>query len=193
MTQKVFGIGFQKTGTRSLGIALPMLGYRICTWRDTQSFHINPGPPTKENLAALDPFDAFTDGAYWYPDWYKHLDRAYPGSKFILTIRSNEDVWFDSLKRWYARKFNNKHPFPKVWEWIYGEHTITPYNKQAFKNAYLKHNQQVIEYFKDRPNDLLVIDFSQGNEWDKICSFLGKEVPKKPFPHVNKTKSAIDK
>ena len=33
--------------------------------------------------------------------------------------------------------------------------------------------------------DLLIWNLKDG--WEPLCSFLGKEVPKEPFPHDNKT------
>ena len=36
------------------------------------------------------------------------------------------------------------------------------------------------------PDDLLVFDLPKGDGWEKLCGFLGHEVPDKPFPHANK-------
>ena len=51
-------------------------------------------------------------------------------------------------------------------------------DKKNTIDVYSKHNKEVIEYFENRPNDLLVLDFTKGDSWEKICPFLNKEIPK---------------
>ena len=58
--------------------------------------------------------------------------------------------------------------------------------------VYRKHRQGILEYFKDRPEDLLIMDFAYGDGWDKLCSFLSKEIPDEPFPHANKRNTTAD-
>lgn len=41
------------------------------------------------------------------PILYEKLDQAYPGSKFILTVR-NEDKWLTSVRNHWSRE----HPRP---------------------------------------------------------------------------------
>ena len=45
-----------------------------------------------------------------------------------------------------------------------------------------------MEYFKSRKHDLLVIDFTKGDKWEKLCDFLNVPIPDVKFPHYNKTK-----
>ena len=49
-----------------------------------------------------------------------------------------------------------------------------------------KHDNDVKEYFKDRPNDLLVLNIIGGDTPDKLWSFIGLHNPPKTFPHSNK-------
>jgi len=44
----------------------------------------------------------------------------------------------------------------------------------------------VLEYFKNRPNDLLIFAITEGDGWEKLCPFLGEKRPNTPFPYVNK-------
>jgi len=55
-------------------------------------------------------------------------------------------------------------------------------------SRYEKHNSEVECYFRDRSNDLLIVDWEQENKWDDLCEFLGKDIPNDPFPHANKGK-----
>jgi hypothetical protein len=43
----------------------------------------------------------------------------------------------------------------------------------------------VIDYFRGRPHDLLVIDWEAGHGWPELCRFLGRDVPGEPFPREN--------
>ena len=118
---------------------------------------------------------------------YKELDKLIPGSKFILTIR-DEESWYKSVNRHIGDLRSPEH------EWIYGKGKGLPKNGKANTiKIYNNHNKEVIDYFKDRPNDLLVIDFTKGDKWDKLCAFLEKDVPNTPFPHYNKGKTKVIK
>lgn len=176
----IVGVGFQKTGTSTLREALKILDYRV---KDTSSRALIPilrGNYTKI-LRMLENYDAVEDTP-WYMI-YKELDELIPHSKFILTIR-DEESWYSSVKRHIGDLRSAHH------EWIYGRGKGLPKeDKQNTINVYNNHNQEVIAYFKNRPDDLLIIDFTKGEKWDKLCDFLDKEIPKDPFPHYNNSAS----
>ncbi len=98
MKRKVFCIGFHKTGTTSLELALKKLGYRV-----TGSFGTkDPAIADKVHemaYATVENFDAFEDNPW--PILYKELDERFPGSKFILTRRPAE-AWIKSQVRDFA-------------------------------------------------------------------------------------------
>ncbi len=177
MEGKVIGVGFQKTGTSSLREALKILGYRV---KDTSSRPLIPilkGDYLKV-LRMIRKYDALEDTP-WYMI-YKELDKRIPGSKFILTMR-DEESWYNSVARHIGLLRNPTH------EWIYGRGKGLPMeDKENTIGVYNRHNQEVLDYFKDRPGDLLVVDFTRGAGWEELCSFLGKEIPEEPFPHANK-------
>ncbi|MEM8526638.1 MAG: sulfotransferase family protein [Bacteroidota bacterium] len=177
MQGKIIGVGFQKTGTSTLLGALQILGYRV---KDTSSRALIPilkGDYDKI-LRIIEPYDALEDTP-WYMI-YKELDQRIPNCKFILTIRESES-WYKSVSRHIGDLRSAQH------EWIYGRYKGLPKDDEANTlQVYNRHNQEVLEYFKDRPEDLLVLDFTKGDQWEKICSFLGKEIPQVPFPHQNK-------
>ena len=92
MAQKIFGIGFHKTGTTSLGEALKVLGYNV-----TGPNWINQGNIGRTHLArcrALShDFDAFQDNPW--PLVYREMDAMWPDAKFILTMRDSQK-WIES-------------------------------------------------------------------------------------------------
>jgi hypothetical protein len=70
---------------------------------------------------------------------------------------------------------------------VYGDAAASPKgNEDVYKARMRRHNREVREYFRDRPDDLLTIDLAQGGGWEPICAFLGHAVPDQPFPHSNR-------
>jgi len=175
---KVFGIGMFKTGTKSLGAALSVLGYKgiYKPWfvlKDAQNVPDNwcndPDNWYKyydQIKGRADSYNAFSDAPWIF--LYKQLDVWYPGSKFILTLRKNPQVLARSdLNQW--RNINiNKRP-----------------SAQQFIDRYQKHNRMVVDYFTGKSN-FLIMCFEKGDGWKKLCKFLNKPIPNKSFPHVNK-------
>jgi hypothetical protein len=70
-------------------------------------------------------------------------------------------------------------------KWIYGV-GCPEGNEEIYLERFNCHYQEVFEYFKNRQDDLLVMDFSKGHGWEELCKFLGLEKPDVPFPHANK-------
>lgn len=175
MKTKVFCIGFHKTGTTSLEVALKMLGYRVTGPNGTK----DPDIAEKVHDMADDlvrKFDAFQDNPW--PVLYKELDEKYPHSKFILTMRSSES-WIRSQ----VKDFGLTETPMRAW--IYGA-GCPEGNEDVYVARYERHNREVLEYFEDRPDDLLVLDLQRGDGWNELCAFLGVDVPDEPFPHANK-------
>ncbi len=119
---------------------------------------------------------AFQDNPW--PIIYKELDSKYPGSKFILTLRE-PDLWINSQVKHFGL---NETPMRK---WIYGEGSPVS-NEDTYINRFKSHNAEVIEYFSHRPQDLLILNIEEGDGWEKLCLFIGKDIPASPFPHTNK-------
>ncbi len=44
---------------------------------------------------------------------------------------------------------------------------------------------KIKNYFKDRPDDLLVMNICDGDGWEVLCPFLDKPIPAVSFPHLN--------
>lgn len=183
MEGKIIGVGFQKTGTSTLREALKILGYKVKDTTPRALIPILKGDFSKIRKI-LSGYDAMEDTP-WYII-YRELDQMYSGSKFILTIR-DADSWYTSVSKHIGDLRAAHH------EWIYGRGKGLPKNYREHAIAvYNKHNEEVMNYFSDRPDDLLVLDFTKGDRWEKLCAFLGKEVPGIPFPHYNRT-SEIEK
>lgn len=174
-TPKVFGIGFHKTGTTSLGTALEVLGFRVC----------GPVGFLKADIAetlretafdVVDEYDAFEDNPW--PLLYRELDERYPSSRFILTTRE-PNAWLASILRHFGGRSTPMR------ELIYGPGNGDPAGKEDIYLArYERHNAEVVEHFRGR-GDLLVLDITAGDGWEKLCAFLGKPHPGVRFPMLN--------
>ncbi|HEX3653253.1 MAG TPA: sulfotransferase [Rhizomicrobium sp.] len=182
---KIFGIGFQKTGTSSLDEAFRILGHRtdkgvfINASAKRNSLFIDPPLTNAEVLERVLPIarekEAFSDNPW--PLLYRELDKLFPGSKFVLTVRDPQR-WIASLLRHYGDRESD------VLEWLYGCR-ILPGNEARCLAVYEAHNAAIRKHFAPRPGALLEIDIAQAPDWSALCAFLGKPAPATPFPHAN--------
>lgn len=171
--RKVFCVGFHRTGTSSLRAALEILGYRVCGSVATEEPDIAVRVhQIVESL--LERYDAFEDNPW--PILYRELDQRCPGSRFILTIRPT-DAWVRSVARFFGSKTTPMR------EWIYGAGSPVG-NEDLYRERFERHNEDVLRYFRSRPENLLVLRVTEGEGWSELCDFLGHDVPDGPFPHL---------
>ncbi len=64
-------------------------------------------------------------------------------------------------------------------------------NGIEFIETYYRHHEDVRKYFHNRPDDLLEMDITAGDGWEKLCPFLGLSIPSQPFRESNKRKDGI--
>jgi hypothetical protein len=186
---RVFGVGLSKTATSSLHKAFRILGYDSWHWSSAHTAKaIWQEMNTNDRSLTVERFEALCDLPI--PLLYQKLDAAYPGSKFVLTIR-NEAKWLDSMRRHFMAGHNpwkanwNNDPFThRVHQLTYGR---CDFDAEMFLERYRQHNAEVMEYFKFRPESLVVLRMDKGDGWQKLCAFLDKPIPSIPFPHVNKS------
>jgi hypothetical protein len=183
MQAKVFGIGLSRTGTYSLTDALNMLGI--------PALHFPNDPVTQEELRAgryrlsvLDEVQALTDIPI--APFYPQLDRAFPGSRFILTTRETES-WLRSYENHYRMYVEHQRDeFDDfVFACVYG---CLGFSAERFRDVKERHEAEVRRYFADRPHDLLVLDIAD-TAWEPLCEFLGLPIPDEPYPHTNRAAS----
>lgn len=172
---KIFCIGLSKTGTSSLTEALDILGYRAVHWNDTQYMFKYTDSGVKIFYEKFDKYDAFADTPI--ARIYKELDKKYPGSKFILTIR-DVDKWVKSFEYQFSDGVINKFS-AQLREDLYGSRY---FDKNKSMQSFENHTKDAIKYFKNRESDLLIMDITKGDGWDKLCPFLDKPVPSVTFP-----------
>lgn len=173
MFNKVFCIGFNKTGTSSIHQLFLELGLR--------SYH-----GYYSHFPVLDPifqhFQCFSDGNE-HP--FELFDHSYPGSRFIVTTRRLDD-WLVSRIQHIEERRRLGATGPMRME--YDADPVAAVRRWAL--CRLEYHQRVQAYFSKRPGDLLVINICDGSDplqaVQTIAGFLGlKADPEHSLPHEN--------
>lgn len=172
---KIFGIGLSRTGSQTLTDVLQTLGFRS---------HFVKYHDDLDDL--LSRFDALTHLPL--VEKFVDLDERFPNSRFILTVRDRED-WLQSCE--YRISLAAKHAAPEslaMLHRIYGSET---FDRDLYSDAYDQYVARVKQYFSGRDQSLLILDLCGGEGFEKLCPFLGVDVPPEPFPY-NKKNSRIE-
>ena len=201
---KVFCIGHNKTGTTSVDVALKAVGYKAgkqhAGERLIEDWHRGDFSRIIQHCQEA---DAFQDIPFSLKHTYRVLDAHFPGSKFILTVRTDSDTWFRSINQFH-KKIVGKNRIPNAgdlktfnylnegWLWrmqqmVYGIDEDSLYSPDIYKQYYASHNAEIIEYFKDRPDDLLVLNLAEPDAMQRLCRFLGFSACGVQMPHENRT------
>jgi Sulfotransferase domain len=175
---KIVGVGLGKTGTTSLGAACRILGLSHKT-HDPALFDALHRGAKQSCLDEIGRFESFED--FPWNILYRDIDRLYPGSLFILTLRRDPETWYRSLCAHWERTGNSiakRH--------AYGH--MSPIGERDYHVAlYEQHTADVRAWFADRPGQLLTVCWENGDGWEELCAFLSRPLPRRAFPHANRT------
>lgn len=166
---KVFCIGYNKTGTTTLGESFELLGYNNSSfnkivWRKLYK---------KGNIDAIikytSKFESFDDLPWLLEDMIPILDQKFPHSKFVYLERE-ESEWKNSFLKWRQKIFGNTPDVDLAW------------------GKYKNHEKFVKDYFSGRENkDLITLNVKDPQGMTKLAEFLRKDTDLVSFPHFNKT------
>jgi len=204
----VFGIGRNKTGTTSLALALENLGYRVGDQSAAEEL--------MEDWAIRDfrrlirycrSADAFQDVPFSLDYTYQAVDVAFPGSRFVLTVRDSPEQWYESLTGFHTKivgrgrlpTADDLRDFPyrhTGWLWrqqqlIYGADETTLYDRELYVEQYRRHNESVRDYFRHRPGDLLVLNLAQPSSARALYEFLDVPYLGQAMPHEKRRTSVV--
>ncbi len=204
--RKIFVVGRNKTGTTSVGQALSSLGFRLGDQSEAELLMEDWAKRSFNNIAEYcRTADAFQDVPFNLDYTCQIMDYSFPDSKFILTVRNSPQEWYESLTRFHTMILGKNRlptaddlkqfPYRRTgWLWrahqlVYGidEHTL--YNKELYIRHYEAHNQRVLDYFRHRPEDLLVLNLSNPESMRSLCEFLDIPVTDQVMPHLNRSKT----
>ncbi|MBD3195481.1 MAG: hypothetical protein GF317_10525 [Candidatus Lokiarchaeota archaeon] len=184
--EKIFCIGLGRTGTKSLTAALDIFGYNIIHYpHDLTTFEeLSSGD---YNLSILQDYDGISD--ITISPYYPQLDKEFPNSKFILTVRDKES-WLKSFeKHWSDRPPfddpNQNEIYMKMRRLlrasVYGTYK---FNRDRMGYIFDLHTKNTLDYFKDKPEKLLVLNIFEQDSFKKLCSFLNVPEINNNFPDV---------
>lgn len=161
---KIFIIGLPRTATTSVCLAMLGLGYKTAhnayterTFRDAQVIADTP---------------VFCD--------YKALDEHFQNSKFIYLTRERAN-WLPSIKQLLQRMIVNLQRsdggfnphLKRCYNDVFSPLTTENIAQDDFLfECYQRHQQGILDYFKERPSDLLTIDVSDPQSYHQLLSFL---------------------
>lgn len=199
--RKVFCIGPNKTGTTSLQFTLRKHGYKVGDQTVAELLiHEYARREFTHILEYCNSAQAFQDVPFSLPFTYQVLDQAFPESKFILSVRRSADDWYQSQLRFHMRRLgvsrsptksdmqNDPYRY-RGWLWdvfriAYNVPDEDPFNEANLKHHYIRHVDDVVEYFRYKDN-LLVINLAEPDSYDEFCSFLGLVPILETFPRLN--------
>ncbi len=198
----VLGVGFGRTGTLSLKLALERLGFGPCHHMVEMFAHPELAPTF---LAAADgkavDFPALFRDYRSAVDWpavyfWRELIDVFPEAKAILTTRE-DDAWYASMASTIFHALGSREPERAIepgsvfdmnrrivaggtfdWRFADRDHVI------AVHRAHVAAVKATIPAER-----LLVFDVKQG--WEPLCDFLGVPVPAEPFPRSNSTQEFL--
>lgn len=166
---KVFCIGYNKTGTTTLGQSLKMLGYRNSSFNKKVWQKYYKQNRIDKVLKYTAKFESFDDLPWLKKEMIPLLDRTFPGSKFI-DMHREEGSWKKSMSQWGKKQTGNAVDIDRALE------------------GFRAHKKFIDEYFKDFPDDRFIrLDVKDPEGFQKLADFLGKDCDRKSFPHFNET------
>jgi len=191
---KVLVVGAPRTGTQSMSRALPRLGFHPLH-SGQQSFarvpwcnHIFGNGSFEEAMLTMRGFDSAMDEPFHLI--YEEVMHRFPDCKFVLTV-SDPEKWYNS-----CRHFMSNHvEAPRVLEGLTEDVSSacqnlhyfacdftapqTPEVKDRCLRGYRNHYMRVKRIV---PSERLLI-FNLSDGYRPLAEFLGKEVPREPFPY----------
>lgn len=202
---KIFCIGLNKTGTTTLAVTMRELGVPVGNQREAELLFDDWRIGDYSRIIKYcHTARFFQDSPFSYPHFYKELDRAFPGSLFILSVRDNAEQWCGSITRFHGKLFGKDGRVPtredlenstyiskgrvaETMKAVFNTPVDDPYNREVLIEVYNRHLHDVTEYFKGRPDDLLVLNVANPSDYSRLCDFIGKAPLRTEFPWSNKT------
>ncbi len=201
---KIFVIGRNKTGTTSLEAALRDLGFRVGRQLTGELLLEDWGRRDFRRLIKfVHTADAFQDTPFSHDYTFQAMDSAFRGSKFILSVRDSPEQWYESVIRFAMKRFgldrlptreelqNDTYVY-KGWSWrnrelVWGLNPEGYWDRDKLIGQYLKHNSRIEDYFRHRPSDLLVLNVSDSDAMERLCTFLNVPYRGQKMPMLNVT------
>ncbi|MGJ3230791.1 MAG: sulfotransferase [Oceanicaulis sp.] len=172
MTQRLFVIGMNKTGTRSLHQLFKRSGYNAVHWDGgalarTIDENIHAG---RDPIAGYERYEVFLDmeGTYGQPvteayRYFKEIYTAHPQALFLLNYRDVDD-WLYS-KRLHGVK---RHGY-QIYLDYYKQHIRARSDEEVvrhWRRSYYEHTSNVLAFFENKPDSLVLFNLDRDTPED---------------------------
>ena len=171
---KIIGIGLPKTGTSTLSRCLTAMNI------PTLHFGSNKCDGIRHNMYRgiykyniMNKYKGITNA---FDTIYPQIDKTYPNSVFILTIR-NKDDWLKSCEKHFNKALLNVGEEAMT----FMRHNIITfgtclYNEDRFSYVYDTHLENAQRYFQDRKDSLLTINICEADNLGSLYKFLAGDL-----------------
>ena len=202
---EIIGVGFGRTGTHSLKIALETLGFGPCHHmfelkKSKQQLLLWQQVAVSQDTDWKAIFSEYRSQVDWPGAYYwKELIQTFPKAKVILTYRDPVS-WYNSFSETIIKANMlgpTLDPDPHtramaelvdkiVFKKTFNDHQC---DRNLAISKYLSHMSQVLQSV---PKDNLLL-FNITDGWLPLCNFLNKPVPKANFPESNSMQEFLDR
>lgn len=121
--------------------------------------------------------------------------QAFPGSRFVLMVR-DKDRWLKSIERQWKTMDRSLVDGSATQRFIYfiqlATYGVYQFCLGRLSYVYDRHEAEVRRYFANRCDDLLIMDVTASDGYEKLCPFLGMPTIDEPFPRSNSATSRED-
>lgn len=211
LSQKIFCISVQRTGTTSVGQFFKEHNFRVATWDVSKKndWTVNWMKGDYEQIFQSKDFkfyQVFEDSPWWYQDFYKVLFYRFPNAKFILLER-DVNKWFDSmvshsngkslgnthrhallyqrLEQFYDAKFEKTNLYTSKIDNLL---PIEESHRKHYTSIYKLRNLEVKSFFEHFGEErIIVLRLEDQQKWQKIGAFFKIKVDKDYEVHANKS------
>jgi len=211
-TQKIFCVSMQRTGTTSVGKFFRDFGFSWAGWPANRDNDWSGSwyEGDYERIFSSEDFrlaNAYEDGPWFLPGFYKVLYHRFPEAKFILFTR-DPDKWFQSMikhsggdvlgrSRIHCKVYRRE---PAYFDLLSAglidevkENQIESVktmklieHAEHYKMIYRLHNIEVKDFFHRRaPHALHIGSLDDPEKWPRVGEFLGIQVPGGYTSHEN--------
>jgi len=193
----VIGVGFGRTGTLSLKVALEQLGFGPCL--HMVSLLDDAERTTLFNKAAegdRDSLHAAFDGHRSTVDWpgtffWRELLEDYPRAKVILTVRDPQR-WYSSVEQTILPAATRLDPADDEPAAVASRDMVEATVLKGTFDGRLADREHAIRAFEEHNEEVRrtvpagrLLAFQVADGWAPLCAFLDRPVPDAPFPRLN--------
>ncbi|KAK8010513.1 hypothetical protein PG990_009478 [Apiospora arundinis] len=203
-SMEIIVAGLPRTGTVSLKAALEQLGFGPCHHLLEPPFQITRLRRSAAAVQTTDPHQRAKAFRKLYSGYKVALDlpgtacvdelvHIYPQAKVILTKRRDASQWLDSVQG--LEIDITAFWFRAVCFWVPGVISSSDMTRAWHKSYRTRLGIQQIpslqmyeahsEFIRKVVPRESLLEFEPSMGWEPLCKFLGKEIPKMPFPRKN--------